>query len=264
MRKLETLDRALLLLKQFDSSRDEFTVATLAERLELHHSSISRMVGTLVERDFLSRDSRSGIIRVGPELRRLGLLALAPHDALAESRTVMEHLVSKINETVVLTILDTDHTIEVAQVDSDHLVGTPQWIGRRSPAHASSSGKVFMAFGGPDLETLELEPITGRTIIDIDDLRSELEQIRSRGWATSIGENEKGLNGVAAPVFDSQGTCVYAINASGPEYRLTIERMTQVGEQTAAAAQELSRRIGWVKSSTAARSTGDAGVVSCQ
>jgi len=245
MRKLETLDRALLLLQEFGADSEEITVVDLAERLELHHSSVSRMVGTLLERGFLKRNASSGALRIGPELGRLGLLALAPRDVFAESREVMEHLARWIDETVVLSILDKDETVEIAQVDSAHLIGAQQWIGRRAPIHTGSVGKVFMAFGGPDPRTLDLTPVTERTITSLEKLQSEITKVRRRGWSESVGEYEKGLNGVAAPVLNAHGKCVYVLNASGPEYRLTPERLPDVGEQTAAAGRRLSARLGF-------------------
>lgn len=244
MRKLETLDRALQLLKEFDAESEEITVVSLAERLTLHHSSVSRMVGTLLERGFLSRNAETGALRIGPELSRLGLLALAPGDLIARSREVMEHLARRIDETVVLSILDKDETVEIAQVDSTHLVGAQPWIGRRAPIHTGSVGKVFMAFGGPDPRTLDLVAVTERTITNLEKLQSEIAEVRRRGWSESIGEYEKGLNGVAAPILNATGDCVYVLNASGPEYRLTPERLPDVGEQTAAAARRLSVRLG--------------------
>ena len=246
MRKLETLDRALLLLQQFEPAAEEFTVTALAARLGVHHSSVSRMVGTLLERDFLARGTRNGTVRLGPQLRRLGLLALAPHNAIAEARVVMQDLVGRVEETVVLSVLDGDHTIDVAQVDAAHLVAAQQWIGRRSPVHASSGGKVFLAFGGPDLASLTLTPITARTITDVERLSTEVEDIRTRGWSGSIGEFERGLNGVAAPVCDAHGVCVYTLNVSGPEYRLTPERLAEVAEATRVAARGISIQLGFV------------------
>lgn len=246
MRTLETVDRALQLLALFEQPRQELTVGVLAQRLGIHRSGASRLAGTLAERGYLERSPHSDAYRLGPQLRRLGMLAVASSDLVAEARNVMAELAERINETVVLSVLDGYEAVDVAQVDSSHLIGAKQWVGQRSPLHATSDGKVLLAFCGLDLDEVSLTAVTDQTIAERAELAAEILRVRTQGWAAAKGEMESGLNGAAAPVRDHQGACVAALSTSAPEYRLPVQRLPELGERVRAAADEIASRLGYV------------------
>jgi DNA-binding IclR family transcriptional regulator len=50
---------------------------------------------------------------------------------------------------------------------------------------------------------------------------------------------------VAAPVFDASGSCIAAVSVSGPAYRLPEPKLPAVGEFCAAAAAQISGRLGY-------------------
>jgi DNA-binding IclR family transcriptional regulator len=252
MRTLETVDRALQLLLAFDCEDDrELTVAALAARLEIHRSSASRLAATLAQRGFLERTAASDAFRLGPALGRLGLIAMGLRGLAAESREVMERLALDTRETVVLSVLDGSDCVDIAQASGPHLVGMRNWVGRRSPLHASSDGKVFLAFADASAGTGRLRALTGRTIARRNALDAEITRVRARGWASVEGELEDGLNGAAAPVFDSGGRCVAALSVCGPAYRLSPERLAEVGPRAQAAAAEIRSRLGGAASAAA-------------
>jgi DNA-binding IclR family transcriptional regulator len=245
MRTLETVDRALLLLLAFDGEDGgELTVAALATRLGIHRSSASRLAATLAQRGFLERATAGDAFRLGPALGRLGLLAMGLRGLIAEAREVMERLASETRETAVLSVLEGSDCVDVAQASGPHLVGVRNWVGRRSPLHASSDGKVFLAWAAASPPAGRLRPLTRRTIASRRTLGKELVRVRAHGWASVEGELEDGLNGVAAPVFDAGGRCVAALSVSGPAYRLTSDRLAEVAPLAQAAAAELSSRLG--------------------
>ena len=64
------------------------------------------------------------------------------------------------------------------------------------------------------------------------------------GHAVTYGELELGLNAVAVPVRGEDGQVIAALSASGPAYRLSPERITEVLSQLVVTAANLSRRMG--------------------
>lgn len=244
MRTLETVDRALRLLGEFDHPGQELTVGALASRLGIHRSGASRLAGTLAERGFLERSPGTDAFRLGPELRRLGMLAVASSDLVDQARPVMVELAERVGETVVLSVLDGLEAVDVAQVDGPRLVGARKWIGQRSPLHASSDGKVLLACCDVDLSALTLTALTGRTAASRPAVEAEVRLARERGWAGAVGELEEGLNGAAAPVWDGQGRCVGALSVSAPEYRLPEDGLPALATDVRAAADRLSAQLG--------------------
>ena len=59
----------------------------------------------------------------------------------------MERIGRDTQESVHLSVLRGDHVVQVAQVDSQYLLGTRDWTQVDVPAHTSSLGKVFLAWG---------------------------------------------------------------------------------------------------------------------
>jgi DNA-binding IclR family transcriptional regulator len=84
----------------------------------------------------------------------------------------------------------------------------------------------------------------------VPQLLKELAEVRERGWASVTEELEVGLNAVAAPVRDANSQLVAALSVSGPSYRLGEEKFGEVAKQTIAAADAISRRMGWIDPDT--------------
>jgi IclR family pca regulon transcriptional regulator len=65
----------------------------------------------------------------------------------------------------------------------------------------------------------DLARLTSSTVVDPEQLRSRLEDVRRAGYAWGLGEFAEGINSVAAPVRDARGNAVAAIHVHGPAYR---------------------------------------------
>jgi DNA-binding IclR family transcriptional regulator len=241
--KVQTVDRALQILESFEDEAEARGVSELATRLGVHRSTASRLVATLEGRGFLERVPGSDVVRLGPRLARLGFLASPGRDLVAQSRPAMEALADRTGETVTLAIRDGNAAITIAQVDARYVVGVKNWVGRRTPLHCTSDGKVLLAFGNGSAATGPLRSLTERTIVARAALARQLDEIRKRGWATALGEFEEGLHGVAAPVRDGGGACRAALSVSGPSYRLPAGALPELAPECTRAADEIGSRL---------------------
>jgi DNA-binding IclR family transcriptional regulator len=242
---LQTADRVLQILGAFDSNARELSIGRIAGALGVHKSTASRLAATLVQRGFLERQSRK--LRLGPEVNRLGLLALSNHDLSTVAVEAMQRLCAQTGETVHLAVLEGSDALNVAQVDGPAIVGIGNWIGRKTKLHCAANGKVLLAFIETAVVEDPLSAVTPRTITSMEALRAELQQVRESGWASNTGELEEGLNAVAVPVFDASGTCRAALSVSGPSYRVSPDRFPQLAASCKDAAQLISFRLGYSK-----------------
>lgn len=240
----QAADRVLQMLACFDAEGRTLGVAELAERLRVHRSTASRLAATLESRGFLERVPGGRRLRLGPEMGRLGLLALGSRDLLSLARPVMEELARSTGETINLARLDGPHVVNVLQVDGAHLVGVGSWTGRRTPLHCVANGKVLLAFAGAAIGDGPLQRFTRHTITSPRALRAEIERIRRKGWAANVGEMEEGLHAVAAPVFDAFERCRAALSVSAPAFRLPARKLPDVAALCVRAAREIGRRLG--------------------
>ncbi len=133
---------------------------------------------------------------------------------------MLEGIGESTHETVNLSLARGERVVQVAQVDSQYLLGTRDWTQVDVPAHCSSLGKVFLAWGAVELPRGPLERPTEASLSDAAALRDDFERTRARGWAITMDELEVGLAGVAVPVRGPRDQVVAALGVSGPTQRL--------------------------------------------
>jgi DNA-binding IclR family transcriptional regulator len=145
--------------------------------------------------------------RLGPRL--LSLAAAAARD-LPLRDLAHPHLVTLARETgesAQLYVRDGDRRICVDAVESSSELRTIVGIGAALPLDQGSAGKVFLAW---DAANHPSGPGTDP---------AELDRIRRRGWAKTVGERESGVASVSAPVLGADGVCLAVVSVSGPAAR---------------------------------------------
>ncbi len=242
---VQSVDRALAMLAVL-ADRGSAGVTDLGAELGVHKSTASRLLATLEAHGLVEQLGERGMYRLGFGLVRLAGASAAQLDLTRLGREVCERLAAELDETVNLAVLDGDSAVNISQVHGSASVGVLNWVGRRTPLHATSSGKVLLAFGPEAARPpAPLERFTPATITDAAVLERVLAEIRTRGWAATEGELELGLNAVAAPVRDAEGRVVAAVSVSGPSFRLSPGSFDSVAPRVVAAADGLSRRLGF-------------------
>ena len=117
------------------------------------------------------------------------------------------------------------------------------WTGRVVPLHATSTGKVLLAFGDPDvvrrLTSRPLPSYTATTVTDPQVLRDELARTRELGYAVCSGEYEASAWGVSAPVLDSLGRPLAVLSIWGPASRVGEDRFDALGALARTAATDI-------------------------
>ena len=244
---VQSVDRAITILEIL-AKRGVAGVTEIANELGVHKSTASRLVAVLEGRGLVEQLADRGKYRLGFGIVRLAGALTVQRDLAHESRKACEALATDVGETVNVAILDGDRVINISEVRGPAAIAMHNWVGQSTPPHATSSGKVLLAFAGPaplrERLSVPLQRFTPHTVVDLTALERELDQVRERGWAATVEEYEVGLNAVAAPVRDHEDTVVAAVSVSGPSYRLTFDTLPAVATRVVVAAAELSRRLG--------------------
>ena len=245
---VQSVDRAVAILEIL--ARDgEAGVTEVARELGVHKSTASRLLAALDRRELVSQDTARGRFRLGVGLVRLAGAASLKLDLVQESRAVCRALAREMGETVNLAILAGRDALYLDQVAGPAALSPHNWAGQRIPLHATSDGKVLLAYLPAAEITEHLAPplrrFTGHTITAPAEFGRLLAEVRRRGYATAAEELEEGLTAVAAPVRNAEGTVIASISASGPSFRIPAERIGAVADAVRRAAAEISRRLGW-------------------
>jgi len=210
------------------------------------------VLNKLVARGYASQNSTSRLYGPGPKLLEVASRASTNAFFNLQSlvRPVLRELTTTTGETTNLALLKKDRVVYIDQVESAHLVRMFTEVGHQAPLYCTSVGKamlaVFPAQQREDyLATVDLQPFTPNTLIDHQQLRAELEQAWSRGYAVDNEEREPGVRCVAAAILDHRGVCIAGVSISGPTTRVSFERIDELGRSVRAAAQRCSAQLGY-------------------
>jgi DNA-binding IclR family transcriptional regulator len=247
---LQSVRRALRALELI-SDHGELGVTELGRKLGVHKATASRLIATLAERGFVERDPLTEKFRLGFGLISLAGAAVGGNDLVRAARPILDELAETTRETVNLGVLSGDAVVYIDQITGTRSIVSVSWVGRRTPLHCTSNGKVLLAFTtDAERDRLLRSPLTKltpRTLTDVRKLRAQLEEIRLRGYAQTLEELEEGLNAVAAPVRGMNGELMAALSVSGPAFRMRAVDLPRFGKLTVDAARAISRRIGYVE-----------------
>jgi DNA-binding IclR family transcriptional regulator len=234
---IQSVARAVGVLQALADSDGELGVTELGRRLGVHKATASRLVATLAEHRLVERNPMTDKYRLGFGLIHLAGSAMAGMDLTREARPVLENLAERTQET--------------DQITSPRTVASRSWVGRRTPWHCTSNGKVLVAgLTEPEREQLlsvRLEPQTDTSITDPATLRAQLADVGTRGYGQTIEELEQGLNAVAAPIRGADGQVVAAVSVAGPAFRMRPGELPRVARLVMDAAAAISRRMGYTE-----------------
>lgn len=236
--------RAVRLLKLFTPERPELGLAEVSEQAGLNKTTAYRLLQALHSESLLDRNPGSGAYRLGPALMALGVQALSSNDLRLRARPLLNRLAEETGETATLEIPIENTMLILDEVTGSHFVGAAGNVGTRWPIHATSTGKVLLAFDEQYVGAIDdtLEALTERTITDRNLLEMELADIRRRGYAETVDELEVGFSGVGAAVRGSMGDVLGALSICGPTQRLSEPRRSRLGTILMDAAERLQPR----------------------
>lgn len=249
LKRIQSIDRAMSILKLFSEKRKEMKLTDIAEELDLNKSTVHGIISTLKYHGFIEQNEETQKYRLGVYLIKLGDLVSNSMDIIDIAHPIIAEVSQNLDETVHLSRLDNNELIYMDKVESHQSIRIITTIGSRMPAYCTGMGKALLAFS--DLDKLgeslpeEFEAITPNTITDKKALIKELYSIREKGYAIDNEESDMGLRCVAAPVFDHAGNAKYALSVSGPTIRMTEERIEAIIQVVKDAAKRISQKLGY-------------------
>ncbi|MES2094336.1 MAG: IclR family transcriptional regulator [Actinomycetota bacterium] len=251
---VQSVDRALVILEML-AAHGDLGVTEMARSLEVHKSTVSRLVGTLEEHGLVEQLSDRGRYQLSLGVVRLAGAARGRLDLVTESRALSRALAAQTGETVNLVVLSGRETLYLDQASSGSALQIHNWLGKRNPLPATANGRVLLAW----LPQAEIElaladlsapdglfpSYTAKTVTQPAELRTVLATVRENGYSVVADELELGLTAVAAPIRGMGGSVIASLSVSGPSFRLAGERLAEAIDPLRAAASEVSKRMSY-------------------
>lgn len=225
IRPVQAVLNAIDVLQVLGRFGREVGVSEIARHTGLSKAATYNILATLETRHLVARTPGASTYRLGWGLYELGVSVTRDLDLARIARTQLDQLADRTGETVLLAIIEDDSVLYLDRGESPNSFRLLANVGRRSPIHASASGKAILAFADErEIDRVLGQPLrqcTRTTVTDPDELRRQLVRVSRVGYATCWQEHEVGMSSIAVPLRDHTGTVVAALTLAGPATRVT-------------------------------------------
>lgn len=228
---IQSVDRAAVVL-EFLAAEGASTVSAVGQELDVHKSTAFRILNTLLEHGLVEQRPDSSEYQLGSGLVRLARAVPVANGFGPGVHEACVWLAGQCGETVTLNVAEGGASVTIDQILPTTSVVSRSWLGRRTPLHCTSPGKVSLAHQDDatrgQLLAGRLKRYTPTTITDRQTLVRELDTTAERGYALAVEEFEEGLTSAAAPVFGPDGSMIAQIGVAGPSYRMRDDALATI------------------------------------
>lgn len=244
------VDRAIRILRTFQSGEAAYGVSELSRLLDLNKSTVYDILNTLAHHGFVERDEETKKYRLGSALFHLGILVRPRLNVRDVAHPFVLDLADEVGETVILGTFTPDNDVVIldsAEPEFDMKISAS--IGTRVPHSAGVFGKIFHA--AMDSQTLNgvlavkpLRAYTERTIVDLAEYQRELERVRATGVAEEYEEYLDGVRAIGVPIVDREGNVIAALIVTGFSRHLDAAKMARLRERLPEVGRRISELLG--------------------
>ena len=246
----QTIQRAGTILRCFVESDTELGVNFISRKIGIHKSTVSRLLSALNRESFVEQNPETGKWRLGLGLLSLAGVVLERMDLRKAALIPLRTLVAQTQETINITVLDNNECVNIESIHSPKPIQYAGRLGRRTPLHCTSTGKVLLAFLTHEergtLLSGTLPACTKNSMIEKSTIEQELKKVYEQGYAVAHEEFEEGLSAIAAPIRDYTGQVVATVSISGPTYRIGPGQIENFVKPLLEAANKISANLGYV------------------
>lgn len=246
---IQSIDKALDLIELL-AEHGSLNLLELTDLLDQPKSSTYRIVLTLENRGFISRDDENGKYCLGYKQLMLTRGMLERNTLRSASLYEMKKLSEIYGDTINLGVLINGEVLYVEILESTQPLRMTDTVGSRSPFHATAMGKAMTAFLAEEkvselIDHHGLPAFTKNTLVTGEQYLTELKKVREKGFALDDQEIVEGARCLAAPIFNMYGNVEGAISMSGAMHRFADDALPEMAERIKLAANQISRKLGY-------------------
>ncbi|MDT4762947.1 IclR family transcriptional regulator [Sphaerochaeta sp. PS] len=253
--KVQSVDRTFDILEFLANEQNGCTLAQISEKLDLPKSTSHRLLGVLLQRQFVRKNNENNRYRLGPGFIALCSQYLNSLELKTESSPFMEELSVNTGNVVFLAIRQDDKMVYIDNKEQINSLRKYAIIGQTKPLYCTSLGKSLLMGLSDDqirilLKNEKYERRGPNTIGNIESLLQDIRECRRRGWSLDDQEAEPAINCVAAPVYDYRGQVIAAISTSWVLAQHPEMRPEEMAVKVMKCASNISFNMGYIGSST--------------
>ena len=249
-----SVDKTFAILDYFTDQNHEWGITELSRKMDSNKSTVYRFLSDLEKIGAMYRNPKTGKYGLGLKLFELGKRVRLQSAFVDKTHAALMKVAERINETVHVGILKENKVYYVDKIKAPQGLTIDTEIGSCKPLHATSLGKVLLAFSFSNGELMdnnilqpELIPYTKNTHVSLEALLTELDGIRKQGYAIDREEFEIGLICVGVPIFNKNNDIVGSLSAAGPASRFEEKEVAGYVESLRSGAILMKENIGTFK-----------------
>lgn len=244
---LNSLARGLAVLRAFGRDKPGMTLSELAAHTELNPAVVRRCLNTLMHLGYVAKKDKLFLLR--PEVFSLGSAYIESMNLEEVVSPSLQRVRDKSGNSVAMAVLSDYDILFMVYVSTRLLTRVVAGVGTRFPAYATAAGRVLLAHADKAwlagyFGKVNLVALTDRTLTSRSALRSELAEVRRRGYSAIQGELDFGVVSVAVPLHAEDGRVIASLSCSTSLARQTLDEMVaEVVPQLHEAAREIEYEL---------------------
>ena len=223
------LARGLEILRAFGREGEPLGNSDFVERTGLSRSTVSRLTYTLHKLGYLSHNPDTARYRLAPPVLSLGFSCLAGIPLRQLAKPYMQDLADHSGVPVAMAARDRLSMVYLERCKGSNPVTLAIEVGAHIRLATTAVGRACVAAHGPDARDAIIAAIRDHEGNDWPNVAPGLlravEEYRTRGYCTSLGEWKADVNAVAVPFVPQDGTPIVAFNCGGPAQILTRDKI---------------------------------------
>jgi IclR family pca regulon transcriptional regulator len=250
---LKSLAKGMQVMHTLANAGDPLRLADISRQSGTNNATATRILHTFSELGYIRRDQQ-GRFYLTPKLLSLGHASMSTMSWRQMAQHYLEILAKKTAETVNLSVLQNNELMYLIRINNTgRILPFDLQLGSRLPLHCTSMGKSLLAFLNSKkldriLTDYEYTTLTHRTIGNEKDFRKELARVKDKGYSVNDEELSVGLRSVAAPIKDTDGYAIAALNIAVPTRRVSREELEcRLAPLAIQSASEIERAMGTSK-----------------
>jgi len=247
----QSILRALDILETVGKSDSPIRLSELSRMVDLHKSTVHRLVLSLESRGWLTREEGSGKYRIGVKF-----LTIAKNGdgggSVKEIHPILADLSEKTQETAILSIWDGKEVICVDKVETNRKIQISSQVGGSFPIYAGGTGFAVL-IGMPEdmafevLSRVNFKKYTPQTITDREKITERYRAAKELGYVISVGQVDPGVRAIAMPLYFPYEQCYASIGVVLPEMRADEETTKKIICEMQRCCEQIQSKLGFFR-----------------
>lgn len=249
--KNQSVNKMFKIIEYMSEERIPLKLQEISRGVGFPSSTILRLITSLMDMKYIYQDKETLKYSLTLKFCKIGDYVKSSLNITEIVRPYLIDIANKSGETTYFAI---EHDMMLVYLDvisgTNSIISNLKHIGKVAPLHATSLGKLLLLnYDDNKLNKLVnekgLNKLTESTIITLEDLKVELNNIRKKGYAIDEQECEIGVRCISMPIMDYTGKILGGISISGSTNRIKKEHYKEFINILTPVCTEISEKLGY-------------------